>query len=111
MTDISGRVISNTACHKQFFHSHDLTFQFGFFVRYPWFRAAGICQANCCNVVFVGTVVCLAVGWTTETILVRGFSGIIFNAAPTAVFFFFSHIIYHSVILSRDHVFELNVAL
>jgi hypothetical protein len=66
---------------------------------------------DCCNVVFVGPVVCLAVGWTTETILVRGFRGIIFNAAPTAVFFFFSHIIYHSVILSRDHVIELVVAL
>jgi hypothetical protein len=63
-----------------------LFFQSGFFVRYSWFRAAGICQANCCNVVFVGTVVCLAVGCTTETVSVVGLEGKIIDSTPATVF-------------------------
>jgi len=82
-----------------------------FFPRYAS-PCRGCDPPSCCrNVKFICSVVCLAMSYTAETILVSGFGGIIFNAAPTAVFFFFSHIIYHSVILSFSRAEELIVAL
>jgi hypothetical protein len=82
-----------------------------FFPRYAS-PCRGCDPPGCCrNVKFICSVVCLAMSYTAETILVSGFGGIVFNATPTTVFFFFSHVISHSVILSRDHVIELVVAL